>query len=192
MHNDIKDSIKARLYDMKYTPFLASYVFFFIYFNAKLFLIFFDPNITTECKIEMLSYDMVNKYKPLWCALGYTLVFPFFQIGFYSAKVWFDKKMNERKQKIEEQTLLSLEESKEIRYTAKKLQDELDEYIKKYEQTKKEYDEYKSRLENEYQDKNKKLEITFEDRVTKDTEKLKSELIEAQKKWLIEVERLNS
>lgn len=104
MHNDIKDSIKARLYDMKYTPFLASYVFFFVYFNAKLFLIFFDPNITTTSKIEMLSYDDVCHWKPIVGALFYTLVFPFFQIGFYSAKVWFDKKMNERKQKIKEQS----------------------------------------------------------------------------------------
>lgn len=181
MHNDIKDSIKARLYDMKYTPFLASYVFFFVYFNAKLFLIFFDPNITTTSKIEMLSYDDVCHWKPIVGALFYTLVFPFFQIGFYGAKVWFDKKMNERKQKIEEQALLSVEESKDIRYAAKKLQDELDEYIKKYEQTKKEYDEYKSRLEKEYQEKNKKLESTFEDRVADATEKLKNELIEAQK-----------
>lgn len=182
MHNDIKDSIKARLYDMKYTPFLASYVFFFVYFNAKLFLIFFDPNMPTECKIEKLSYDMVNKLTPLWWSLGYTLVFPFFQIGFYSAKVWFDKKMNERKQKIEEQTLLSLEESKEIRYATKKLQDELNEYIKKYEQTKKEYDEYKIRLEAEYQSKSKKLESAFEERISRETDKLKNELIEAQKK----------
>ena len=182
MYNDIKDSIKSRLYDMKYTSFLASYVFFFVYFNAKLFLIFFDPNITADCKIEMLSYDDVCHWKPIVGALFYTLIFPFFQIGFYSAKLWFDKQMNTRKQKIEEDTLLTQKESIDLRYASKKLQDELDEYIKKYEQTKKEYDEYKTRLEIEYKDKNKKLESTFEDRVTKDTEKLKSELIEAQKK----------
>ena len=182
MHNDILDSIKARLYDMKYTPFLASYVFFFVYFNAKLFLIFFDPNITTEYKIEMLSYDDVCHWKPIVGALLYTLIFPFFQIYFYSAKLWFDKKLNERKQAIEKQTLLSVEDSIEIRYTAKKLQDELDEYIKKYEQTKKDYDEYKTRLETEYIDKSKELESSFEERVIKDTEKLKNELIEAQKK----------
>ncbi|DAB34823.1 MAG TPA: hypothetical protein CFH82_03675 [Sulfurospirillum sp. UBA12182] len=182
MHNDLKDSIKARLYDMKYTPFLASYVFFFVYFNAKLFLIFFDPELATTCKIEMLSYDDVCHWKPIVGALFYTLIFPFFQIGFYSAKLWFDKKMNERKQAIEKQTLLSVEESIEIRYTAIKLQDELDEYIKKYEQTKKEYDDYKTRLETEYIDRSKELESSFEERVAKDTEKLKNELIEAQKK----------
>jgi hypothetical protein len=143
---------------MKYTPFLASYIFFFIYFNAKLFLIFFDSDIATNEKIKLLSYDEVCYWKPMAGALFYTLVFPFAQIGFYSAKVWFDKKMNERKQKIEKQTLLSVEESRDIRYASYKMQEELDTYIKKYEQNKKEYDEYKERLEKEYQEKEKVLD----------------------------------
>ena len=61
MLNEIKDSIKARLYDMKYTPFLASYFFFFIYFNAKLFLVFFDSRLSVQNKIDILSYGIVDK-----------------------------------------------------------------------------------------------------------------------------------
>lgn len=119
MHNDIKESIKIRLYDMKYTPFLASYTFFFIYFNAKLFLIFFDSELTTSLKIDMLSYDMIDKWIPLYWALAYVLVFSFFQLGFYSTKLWFDKNMDmikQIKQKIEAQILYNGKRSK--RYTA--------------------------------------------------------------------------
>lgn len=82
MLNEIKDSIKARLYDMKYTPFLASYSFFFVYFNAKLFLIFFDSSLSVQNKIDILSYDMVNYCYPIDGTLFYTLGFPFLQIFF--------------------------------------------------------------------------------------------------------------
>ena len=63
MLKETQDSIKARLYDMKYTPFLASYSFFFVYFNAKLFLIFFDSSLSVQNKIDMLSYGIVDKLK---------------------------------------------------------------------------------------------------------------------------------
>jgi hypothetical protein len=193
MHNDIKDSIKARLYDMKYTPFLASYVFFFIYFNAKLFLIFFDGDLSSAQKIDALSYDAVCHWKPIAGALFYTLVFPFFQIGFYSAKLWFDKQMNTRKQKIEDQTLLSVEESKDIRYAHKKLEDELDAYIKKYEQTKKDYENYKKDLITEYESKEKELEGSFDKKIKSEKEPLVNELKQAQKNIAVkdtEIEKL--
>ena len=61
MLKETQNSIKARLYDMKYTPFLASYSFFFVYFNAKLFLIFFDSSLSVQNKIDMLSYGIVDK-----------------------------------------------------------------------------------------------------------------------------------
>ena len=176
MLNEIKDSIKARLYDMKYTPFLASYSFFFIYFNAKLFLIFFDSSLSVQNKIDILSYDMVNYCYPIAGALIYTLVFPFAQIGFYSAKLWFDKQMNSLKHNIEKKTLLSHEESQYIRFANKKLQDELDDYIKRFEQTKKEYEDYKVKLEEEYQTKKDSLDSSFKERVNEANKNLNLEI----------------
>ena len=61
MLKETQDTIKARLYDIKYIPFLASYSFFFVYFNAKLFLIFFDSSLSVQNKIDMLSYGIVDK-----------------------------------------------------------------------------------------------------------------------------------
>lgn len=176
MLNEIKDSIKARLYDMKYTPFLASYSFFFVYFNAKLFLIFFDSSLSVQNKIDILSYDMVNYCYPIAGALIYTLVFPFAQIGFYSAKLWFDKQMNSLKHNIEKKILLSLEESQYIRFANKKLQDELDDYIKRFEQTKKEYEDYKVKLEEEYQTKKDSLDSSFKERVNEANKNLNLEI----------------
>lgn len=179
MLNDIKNSVKARLYDMKYTPFLTSYAFFFVYFNAKLFLIFFDSKLLVQAKINMLSYSMVCHIKPILFALLYTLVFPFAQIGFYKAKLWFDKQMNKARQKIEDQELLSREESRDIRFLNKRLQDELDEYIKKFEQYRKEHDEYKTNLEQEYNEKNLDLEKNFDKRVKETIEELTQRLSKA-------------
>jgi hypothetical protein len=129
MIDDIKDSIKARLYDMKYTPFLTAYGLSWIYFNSKVFLIYFDEKLSVSEKLSLLSYDDVNYCNPLGFALFYVFLFPALQIVFYWITLFYNKKMNDIKQKREGETLLSKEESRDIRYAAKKLQDELDEYI---------------------------------------------------------------
>ena len=73
MHTEFTNSIKARLYDLKYTPFLSSFTFLWIYFNAKLLLIFFDDNLSVKEQIDMMSYSDVLICKPFVYALGYTM-----------------------------------------------------------------------------------------------------------------------
>lgn len=113
MHNDLQDSIKARLYDMKYTPFLASYVISWIFFNAKAFLIFFSDIKVSE-KIEMLAYEDLLYLYPLYVALFYTLVFPIFGAGFYYVTLQYKRLMNKIKQKIQDITPLPQEEANEL------------------------------------------------------------------------------
>lgn len=169
MLSNIKNSIKARLYDMKYTPFLTSYGFSWIYFNAKVFLIYFEEKLDVQQKIELLSYKDINYCYPLYFALFYVFVFPALQWLFYAVTLFYKREMNSLKHKIEKETLLSAKESKDIRYANLKIQEELDEYIKKYEDVKKEYDEYKIQLEKE-------LNASFESKVEDATEKLKQKL----------------
>lgn len=64
MQKDFIDSIKARLYDFKYTPFLSSYIFSWLYFNSKLLLIFFSTELKVEEKIELLAWDDIPRYIP--------------------------------------------------------------------------------------------------------------------------------
>ena len=130
MHNDLKDSIKARLYDMKYTPFLASYVFAWIFFNAKTFLIFFTEKLTVTEKIDMLSYDNLFYLFPLYVALFYTLIFPIFSAGFYYVTLQYKRLMNKIKQKIQDVTPLPQEEAKELLRENAELRVEHDEKIK--------------------------------------------------------------
>ena len=92
MISDIKDSIKARLYDMKYTPFLASYMFSWVFFNAKSILILTSDKLSIIQKIDMLSYDTVNYKIPLCFALFYTVIFPFFSAIFYFITLQYNTK----------------------------------------------------------------------------------------------------
>jgi hypothetical protein len=84
--------------------------------------------------------------------------------------------MNSLKHNIEKKILLSLEESQYIRFANKKLQDELDDYIKRFEQTKKEYEDYKVKLEEEYQTKKSSLDSSFEERVNEANKNLNLEI----------------
>jgi hypothetical protein len=83
MPTDIKNAIKARLLDMKYTPFLASYIILWFFFNAKLFLIFFSGMQVDE-KVTALSYDNILYILPFLYALGYTIFFPALSIILYA------------------------------------------------------------------------------------------------------------
>lgn len=182
MHNDINDSIKARLYDMKYTPFLASYVFFFVYFNAKLFLIFFDLNFSVQNKIDMLSYDMINYLYPVIGALIYTLIFPLVQAGFYYVALQYRRFMNFIQQQIQDKTPLLQEKANEILRENANLQLDLDKKIEELDNVKKRFETKEQSLVKKYEEKTKELENSFSSKLEKEIEKLKYELIEAQKK----------
>jgi hypothetical protein len=200
MLNSIIDSIKARLYDMKYTPFLSSYLIAWVYFNAKAILIFFDNKLEVLEKIKLLSYANINYDSPLYFALFYVFIFPIFQLIFYYVTMWFKKQMNKIKQKIEKQELLSMEESNSIRYIAQMKQNELDEYIKKSETIKKDYNKFKTQLNNDYNEKEKKLTDSFDTKILEFTNDLQEQLAEYKKdlsekdtiikQQVLEIERL--
>jgi hypothetical protein len=109
MYENFSDAFKARLYDFKYTPFLSSYIFSWLYYNAKLLLIF-TSSLTVYKKIEMLSYEDVNYTIPLIIALAYTIFFPFVTLGLYYVTLWHKEKMTKAKQKSDNKTLLEQEE----------------------------------------------------------------------------------
>lgn len=115
MEKDLKDSIKARLYDFKYTPFLSSYIFSWIYFNSKLILIFTAPKLSVEKKIEMLSWSQINYKIPLYFALAYVFIFPIATAIFYAVTLLYKALMNWIQQKIQDKTPLPLEQAKGIR-----------------------------------------------------------------------------
>ena len=179
MHTDLKDSIKARLYDMKYTPFLASYTFFWIYFNAKQILIFTTGKLSINDKIDMLSYSDIDIKTPLLYALVYTLVFPIFTAGFYYITLQYRRLMNYIKQQIEDVTPLPQKEANEIKAENADLRIELDEKIEELNKAKKKFETKEKSLVAKYGTKTKELESSYADKLDADTKDLKAQLHQA-------------
>ncbi len=177
MYKDFQDSIKARLYDFKYTPFLASYCFFWIFFNAKLLLIFFDDKLSVQNKIDMMSYSDVNIFLPLWGALFYTLLFPLFNEGFYFVTLLYRKRKIKVQQEIEDITPLTQEEANKIKKENFNLDLELNKKID-------ELNDIKERIKNKEKDLEKREQELLEEYDTKiieNTEDLTKKLNEANK-----------
>lgn len=157
MQKDLKDSIKARLYDFKYTPFLSSYIFSWIYFNSKLILIFTAPNLTVEKKIDMLSWSQVNYKMPLYFALLYVFIFPIATAIFYATTLCYKALMNKIQQLIQDKTPLPQEKANAIREENIKLTLEHRDIIEKIEKIKLEYSSKEKTLISQFTEKEKIL-----------------------------------
>lgn len=181
MENDLKDSIKARLYDFKYTPFLSAYLFSWIFFNSKLILIFTDSKLSTEKKIEILSWNQINYETPLFFALGYVFIFPIATALFYAVTLWYKALMNLIQQKIQDRTPLPQEKVNAIRDENIKLELEHRELIEKIEKIRFEYSSKEKTLISQFSEKEKTLndeieskKLSIEERINKAVkEKLK-------------------
>ncbi len=179
MQKDLKNSIKARLYDFKYTPFLSSYIFSWIYFNSKLVLIFTAPNLTVEKKIEMLSWSQINYKMPLYFALAYVFIFPIATAIFYAVTLWYKALMNWIQQKIQDKTPLPLAQAKGIREENIKLELEYKKVATELEKIKQEYSLKETNLTNQYTQKEVELENRVSAQVEERTQQLNIDLRKA-------------
>ncbi len=140
MLNDFKDSVKAKLYDFNYTPFMSSLVISWIIINHKYLLVLFSEKLDIGKKLTMLndtySYNAVFGYfsfyfMPLLFALFYVYVYPLIAKKFYEYTLWRTKELKSIKQKIEDETPITQEEAREIRAQIDKLTTERDDAIQK-------------------------------------------------------------
>jgi hypothetical protein len=128
--NDFKDSIKAKLYDFNYTPFMSSLVISWIVINHKYLLVLFSDKLDIDKKLIMLndtySYNAVHScfgfyILPLVFALFYVFGYPRISKIFYEYTLKQTKKLKEIKQKIEDETPLTQEEARWHRVEMEKL-----------------------------------------------------------------------
>lgn len=184
MLDNIKDSIKAKLYDFAYTPFMSSYIISWILFNHKYLLVYFGESPLDD-KLLYLGECHLEFLLPLYVALVYVFVYPLFALGFYAATLWYKKWSKDVKIYIEKLTKIPEEEAKKIREISSRFEDEKDELLKKLE---KKEDEYKEKLESELQPLQEQIESldstlkTAEELIKKlesQNEKLQNELNQA-------------
>lgn len=166
MLDDIKDSIKAKLYDFTYTPFMSSLLISWILINHKYLLIYF-ADFDLDKKLPLLSqHDFAfhccghylpyanNFFFPILFGLFYVYVYPKISKEFYEYTLNRTKELKGIKQSIEDETPLTQAEAREIRKLASTLEEEKDKALKNL--SKKDA-EWQEKLDNELGRMNGKL-----------------------------------
>ena len=148
---EFNKSVKAKLYDFTYTPFMSSMVIAWIVLNHKYILIYM-ASFDIEKKLELLKkHDFSfhsqwinipyaeNIFLPILFGLFYTFVYPKISKTFYQYTLNEKKELKKVKQKIEELTPILEEDAKVIK-------------ADNYEKTKKIFDleESISKVENKH------------------------------------------
>lgn len=158
MFNDLKDSVKAKLYDYAYTPFMSSVFISWAIINHKYLLIYF-ANYDLGKKLALLKeYDFtfhtpwfnvscaMNIWVPILFGLFYVYGYPRISKEFYEYTLKRTKDLKGIKQAIEDETPLTHAEAREIRKLASTLEEEKDKALSSL--SKKDA-EYQGKLDNE-------------------------------------------
>lgn len=130
MPNDFKNSIKAKLYDFNYTPFMSSLVISWVAINHKYLLVLFSDKLDVDKKLIILndtySCNAVFGYfsfyfTPILFALFYVYIYPIISKKIYEYTLEQTKRLKGIKQRIEDETPLTQEEARWHRVEMEKL-----------------------------------------------------------------------
>jgi len=187
MVKDLTDSIKARLYDFQYTPFMGSILISWIILNHKYLLIYF-ADYTLDKKLLIINkYDFAyycygytlpfafNFFFPIFFGLFYVFIYPRINEKFYKFTEEKRKNLKKIKQDIEDETPLTIAESREIRKVNLAISEEKDKLEEKLANLEKVYEEeIKQEIDMEVKLKTSELNQIITT--------IKNELLEANKK----------
>jgi len=160
MFTDIQNSIKAKLYDYTYTPFMSSAIIAWVVLNHKYLLIYFGDSKLEDklfCldnydfSIKLFSYDIpysMNIFIPILFGLFYVFIYPEISKIFYEYTLKRTKELKVIKQSIEDETPITREEARQIREDINSLTLERDELLEQLTSIEKKYrDKYEQELE---------------------------------------------
>lgn len=157
MFNGLTDSIKAKLYDFNYTPFMSSFVISWVVINHKYLLILFADGVELREKIGLLnsisflSDSCLNFFVfPIGFALFYVYIYPLISKKFYEYTLEQTKALKKIKQTNEDETPITREEAREIRVQIDKLTIERDNAVQRAVEVE---NRYKDKLETELSSK---------------------------------------
>ena len=121
MLDEIKKSISATLYERTISPLFGSFFFSWVVWNWKIIIVLFFTNSSEleVTKFEFIDQNLLN----IWAGLIYPILSTIFILTFYSwlseqsYRLWlyFEKRKNEHKNRIENQKLLTIEQSMKLR-----------------------------------------------------------------------------
>lgn len=162
MFNELKNSMKVRLWDFKYTPFISSYFISFIYFNKEYLMIYFTDISFIEKKRLILESIGINWETPLIFSTCYVFLYPLVFFIFYGYTLFMNVKTNKLKQTIEKQRLLSVEESLQMRIDMEMKDKELESIYSKLKNEELLLEEKEKQLITTYEEKEKELNLQLE------------------------------
>ena len=203
-NKELSNSLKAKLYDYTFTPFMSSVVISWLIVNHKYVLILLS-NSKLDKKLELLNkydfscavpftdYSFANCKSfilPIMFGLFYTLFYPFIAILFYKVTLRFKKIMKENKIKIEGLTPLTLEESKIIKEENIKYKNEVFNLSEKIVSIEEKYKKEITFLEDRYKNMKDEFLMTKEHEYKTKIEKLEKEVESLNKKNSILKEKI--
>jgi len=121
---EFSKSMKAKMYDFTYTPFMSSMVIAWIILNHKYILIYMSSIESFEKKLKLLDeYNfslwgipyMYNIILPITFGLFYTFVYPWISKKFYKFTLNRNKELKTIKKDIEDNTPITIEEAKSLK-----------------------------------------------------------------------------
>ncbi len=159
---DFPDSIKAILYDRIVSPLSGTFIFSWLVWNWKLvyFFFVFDGTYTIVGKIDYISTHYNNWGNLFWLPFASTIFligfYPIVSTGAYWVHLKYKMLQNDIKNKIENNKLLTIEQSLKIKREYKDLYDSFLELEKSKD------DELKWLKEDNKQKADKLIEVTNE------------------------------
>lgn len=162
MFEELKNSLKARLWDFKYTPFMSSFFISFIFFNREYLMIYFTDISYIEKKRLILESIGINWETPLIFSSIYVFVYPLIFIVFYGYTLKMNVITNKLKQTIEKHRLLSVDESLQMRIEMEMKDRELEGFYSKLKNEKLLLEEKEEQLLTTYEKKEKELNSQLE------------------------------
>jgi hypothetical protein len=145
--SELTNSIKAKLYDFHYSPFISSFVISWIIINHKYLLILFSKE-KLELKLEMLNkyqFEIIYGYPtsfiiPVVIALFYVFFYPLIAFIFYKVTLIY-------------QEMMRINELSELKNDSNKI---LEKYViseKEYQQNIRQRDEQINQLKKQLEEK---------------------------------------
>lgn len=143
MLSELNNSVKAKLFDFTYTPFMSSLFISWIVLNHKYLLIYYSTSDIDKKLIKLNEYDFsfilfeqnipnaMNFYFPIFFGLFYVFIYPYASKMFYEFTLNKTKDLKRIKQQIHDKTPILQEEAQLIYSEIDRLKKERDDALEK-------------------------------------------------------------